>query len=194
MRRRAGGGDLGSLAPVIIETERLRLRPLTIEDAPKVQQFLDDPKVAAQLPSVPHPLPEGGAEEWILSSSPDLMFAVVGRRTGAFGGMIGLHLEEGNRAQLGGWCGKPYRLNGYATEALHAIVRYGYEELGLSTIYALRKGRLWVAPTDFEGQRMPFRHAPESWHVLDEPDDDGGPSRNPFARIGERLGRLVRRS
>jgi hypothetical protein len=178
---------------VIIETKRLRLRPLTIEDAPKVKQFLDDPKVAAQLPSVPHPLPEGGAEEWIQSSSSDLMFAVVGRQTGAFGGVIGLHLEEGNRAQLGGWCGKPYRLNGYATEALHAVVRYGYEELGLSTIYALRKGRLWIAPTDFAEQRLPFRHDPDSWQVLEQVDGGSGPSRNPVARIGERLSRVLRR-
>jgi hypothetical protein len=178
---------------VIIETERLRLRPLTIDDAPKVRQFLDDPKVAAELPSVPHPLPEGGAEEWIRSSSSDLMFAVVGRQTGAFGGVIGLHLEEGNRAQLGGFCAKPYRLNGYAAEALHAVVRYGYEELGLGTIYALRKGRLWIAPVDFAEQRLPFRNAPDSWSVLEQTDDVDDAARNPVARPGERIGRIFRR-
>ena len=176
---------------MIIETKRLSLRPLTIEDAPKVQRFLDDPTIAEQLPAVPHPLPEGGAEEWIRSSSAGLMFAVVGRRTGTFGGVIGLHVEEGNRAQLGGWCVKPFRKNGYATEALHAVVLYGYQELGLSTIYALRKGRLWIAPADFDEQRIPFRHAPDSWHLLDRVGDESG--RNPLTRIGRGLGRVLRR-
>jgi len=178
---------------VIIETERLTMRPLTMADAPEVRVLLDDPAIAAELPAVGHPPTEGAAEQWIEGATKDITFACIERAEGAFGGIVALHLEPGNRAQLGGWCGKPWRHNGYAVEAMHACVRYGYEVLGLKTIYALRKGRLWVAPRDFGDRHLPFRHDPNGWHILDEVDDVERPSRGPVARIGQRLGRAFRR-
>jgi hypothetical protein len=178
---------------VIIETERLTMRPVALEDAPVFQKLLDDPAIAAQLPAVPHPLPANGGEEWVRTAMEDITFACIQRETGDLGGVVALHLEPGNRAQLGGWCGEAWRHDGYAVEAMYACVRYGYEELGLDTIYALRKGRLWIAPRSFGGRHMPFRHAPESWHLLDDAVVDE-PSRNPFTKIGERLARVLRRS
>ena len=133
----------GSLDAVIIETERLTLRPLTLDDAPTIQELFDDPSIAEQLPSVRYPLPPDGAERWIREVQEDVTFGCVGREEdtmGVLGGFVGLHLEPGNRAQIGGWCGKQFRHNGYAVEAGRAVVRYGYEVLGLKTIYALRKG------------------------------------------------------
>ena len=138
---------------------------------------------------MPHPLPEDGAEVWIRSTLDDVTFACIQRDEDAFGGIVALHLEPGNRAQLGGWCGKPWRHNGYAVEAMHACVRYGYEVLGLKTIYALRKGRLWVAPRESGKRHLPFKHEPASWHILDEAAE-AGQSRNPIARIGQRLGQM----
>ena len=180
---------------MIIETERLTLRPLRLKDAPALQKLLDDPTISGQLPSVPYPLPEGAAEDWIKSAMNDLTFACVGRepRTmGVLGGFVGLSLEPGNRAQIGGWCGKQFRHNGYAIEAAQAVVRYGYESLDLETIYAIRKGRLWVATR--EGNRSsPFRHEPNGWHILDGAAGDGV-SRNPIAWIGQRLRRTFWRS
>src|SRR5205823_1080736 len=128
-----------------------------------------------------HPLPEGGAEEWIRSAMEDVTFACVERAENAFGGIVALHLEPGNRAQLGGWCGEPWRHNGYAVEAMHAAVRYGYEALGLETIYALRKGRLWIAPRDFADRRLPFRHSPNEWHLLDETGEEASRPPRPNA-------------
>ena len=177
---------------MIIETERLTMRPLTIEDAPDVQRLLNDPTVAAQLPAVPYPLPEGGAEEWIRSATEDATFACVERAENAFGGIVALHLEPGNRAQLGGWCGEPWRHNGYAVEAMHAAVRYGYEVLGLTTIYALRKGRLWIAPRDFADRRLPFRHSPDEWHILEQAGEESSRLPAPMAAIGRKTARLRR--
>jgi GNAT acetyltransferase-like protein len=180
---------------VIIETDRLTLRPLTLADAPVLQELLDDPSISDQLPSVPHPLPPGGAEQWIRETMNDLTFACVGREEatmGVLGGFIGLHLEPGNRAQIGGWCGKPFRHNGYAVEAGRAVVRHGYEVLGLETIYALRKGRLWVATRDFSDGKLPFRHVRDQEHIL---QDVGEPTSNlsrPIAPVGRRTARLRR--
>jgi len=178
---------------VIIETERLTLRPIALEDAPVLQELLNDPAITEELPAVPYPLPPNGAEQWIRGAMKDITFACVQREQQALGGIVALHLEPGNRAQLGGWCGEVWRHNGYAVEAMHAAVRYGYEELGLDTIYALRKGRLWIAPKDSRDRHLPFRHAPNSWHVLEDVGVDE-PSRNPIAWIGQRLGRVFRRT
>lgn len=177
---------------MIIETERLTMRPVALDDAPVLQVLLDDPAITAELPAVPYPLPPGGAEEWVRTAMEDVTFACIQRETGDLGGIVALHLEPGNRAQLGGWCGGPWRHDGYAVEAMHACVRYGYEELGLDTIYALRKGRLWIAPRDSDARHLPFRHAPNSWHLLEDVGEDG-PS---LARssFGQRLNRLFRRS
>jgi len=177
---------------VIIETERLTLRPIALEDAPVLQELLNDPAITEQLPSVPHPLPPNGAEEWIRGAKNDVTFACVQREEQALGGVVALHLEPGNRAQLGGWCGEPWRHNGYAVEAMKAAVRYGYEELGLERIYALRKGRLWIAPRDFGSRHLPFKHDPTAWHLLEEAAEEGV-SRNPIARIGQRLSLVFRR-
>jgi hypothetical protein len=179
---------------VIIETERLTLRPLSLDDAPVLRELLNDPAIAEQLPSVPYPLPPNGAEQWIQETMNDLTFACVGREEetmGVLGGFIGLHPEPGNRAQIGGWCGKEFRHNGYAVEAGRAVVRYGYDVLGLETIYALRKGRLWVAQREFEDRHLPLRHAPGDWHILEDIGEDE-PSRNLIASIGQRLSRVFR--
>jgi hypothetical protein len=181
---------------VIIETERLTLRPLTLDDAPTIQELFDDPSIAEQLPSVRYPLPPDGAERWIREVQDDVTFGCVGREEdtmGVLGGFVGLHLEPGNRAQIGGWCGKQFRHNGYAVEAGRAVVRYGYEVLGLKTIYALRKGRLWVASPEAAGRHLPLRHEPDGWHILDTVAEEDEPDRGRVARTRQLRG-LFRRS
>jgi [ribosomal protein S5]-alanine N-acetyltransferase len=181
---------------VIIETPRLTLRPLSLDDAPAVQELLNDPTIAEQLPSVNYPLAADGAEAWISEAMNDVTFACVGRTDdtmGVLGGFIGLHLEPGNRAQIGGWCGAQFRHNGYAVEAGRAVVKYGYEVLGLETIYALRKGRLWVASPEADDRHLQLRNAPEEWHMLDRLETER-PNRNPLAKIGERLTAFLGRS
>ncbi len=160
---------------MIIETERLRLRPLTMDDVAWVKELLSDPKVAAALPAVPYPVTDADVEVWVRGALQDVTFAIERPADGAVGGVIGIHLEDGNRGQVGGWCGEPYRRNGYAAEALHAIVRYGYEELGLETVYTFRKGRLWVAPPDFAERRLPFRRERRAGDGRAEADDEQRP-------------------
>ena len=74
----------------------------------------------------------------VVKSSPwNATFAIV-RRTGntLLGGM-GLRIAaEHARAELGYWIGVPHWGLGYATEAAAAVLRYGFEELGLRRIHA----------------------------------------------------------
>lgn len=179
----------------MIETERLILRPLTLDDAPVLQELMDDPSISEELPAVAHPLPPGGAEAWIRDALQDPTFALIARQgleQGKIVGVIGIHLEDGNRGAIGGWVAREWRHSGYAVDALRACVRYGYEVIGLTTVYMFRKGRLWVAPADFGNRHLPFERDTTAGQVLNEAVD-GGPTENPLARAGRRLSRLLGR-
>ncbi len=52
-------------------------------------------------------------------------------------GAVGLRIDdEDQRAELGYWIGKPYWGQGYCTEAAGAVIRFGFEQLGLNRIFA----------------------------------------------------------
>lgn len=61
-----------------------------------------------------------------------------GRRTDArLMGQTSLAIRRRHaRAELGYWIGKSFWNHGYCTEASRAVVRYGFEALGLERIFA----------------------------------------------------------
>jgi [ribosomal protein S5]-alanine N-acetyltransferase len=124
-------------------TARLRLRRLEQADAADVQRLAGDFAVADTTLSIPHPYPEGAAENWIGSlraaydEDRSVVFAITDRATGAFHGAIGLTLHPAHdRAELGYWIGQPFWGRGYATEAARAVLRWGFTTLGLHRIHA----------------------------------------------------------
>src|SRR5687768_11207668 len=126
-----------------LDTARLVLRPFTLADAPEVERYVSERDIAAMTLSIPHPYPKGGAEEWIgthaakYAAGQLASFAITERESGALAGAIGLHLERAHgRAELGYWIGKPFWGRGYATEAGQAMLRFGFEALGLNKIHA----------------------------------------------------------
>ena len=123
-----------------MESERLVLRALRLDDAADVQTFAGDFDVFKHTLSIPHPYEEGMAEAWIkgLAWSSDLhTYAIEKKGTGSFLGVIGLKLwSKHNRAELSYWLGKPFWGQGYMTEAARVMVAYGFEELFLHRIYA----------------------------------------------------------
>ena len=126
-----------------LQTERLILRSLTLEDAQDVQHFAGERDVAATVIRIPHPYEDGMAEEWIRSchdtfeKEAGLYFAITLRTDRNFIGVIELELDrESENSQLGYWIGKPYWNCGYATEAAKTVVAYGFEVLKLNRIHA----------------------------------------------------------
>ncbi len=103
-----------------------------------MQQLCSAREIAAGTLSIPHPYPDGAAAEWISSRGrEEPRFAIERREDAALVGAIGLRVEPDHaRAELGYWVGVPYWNRGYATEAAAAVVRYGFEQLGLERIYA----------------------------------------------------------
>jgi RimJ/RimL family protein N-acetyltransferase len=122
-----------------IRTARLVLRPFEPADAARVQQLAGAREIAMNTTLIPHPYPDGAAEEWIAaqeqkSEEGHINFAID---DGDLVGVAGLRVQrEFERAEIGYWLGIPYWGRGYATEAVGAIIRYGFEELSLNRIYA----------------------------------------------------------
>lgn len=127
------------MSPPILRTARLTLRPFTIADAPVVQELASAHEVALNTLMIPHPYPEGAAEQWIAKHEEDFAqqrihhFAIDdGRLVGA----IGLVLKGDAIAEIGYWIGVPYWGRGYASEAARAVVGYGFEQCGLRRVFA----------------------------------------------------------
>ncbi|PZR28933.1 MAG: N-acetyltransferase [Citrobacter freundii] len=126
-----------------IETERLLLNRLTAEDVPAITQFADNPNIASRTLNLPHPYAEKDALFWIsmaehgFKSGSNFIFAIRLRKTGGFIGGMGLAPEpEFSRAEIGYWLAEPFWNQGFATEALAAMIRFGFEQLQLNKLCA----------------------------------------------------------
>lgn len=126
----------------VLETERLVLRPFELADAADVQRLAGDREVASTTRLIPHPYPDGVAEQWISSLAPlyakgrSCSFAIA-QRDGTLMGAIGLTIEPTDRhAELGYWIGRPFWNHGYCTEAARAVLAFAFGTLALNRIYA----------------------------------------------------------
>jgi RimJ/RimL family protein N-acetyltransferase len=126
-----------------ITTQRLILRPFTVADSPRVQQLAGAWEVADTTGHMPHPYPDGAAEEWIRAHEADyrrgegLALAITLREGGELIGEVGLTINSASRrAELGYWIGVPYWNRGYMTEAASAVIAFAFESLRLNRVYA----------------------------------------------------------
>ena len=126
-----------------LNTPRLLLRAFAPADVPTLVTLANDYEVAKNTLNIPHPYREEDARQWVRITQESFQqqtgyaFALELRATGEFIGGIGLNLElRFDRAEAGYWLGRPYWDKGLATEALGALLRFGFEELKLHKIYA----------------------------------------------------------
>ncbi len=125
-----------------LETDRLILRGLTFNDAPRIQELAGEYEIAEGSATIPHPYTDGAAEKWIAScleamtEGKILSLAVTLKTNGDLIGVIGLEFrDQHKRAELGYWIGKPYWGRGYATEASRAVIDYAFS-IGLNRVFA----------------------------------------------------------
>lgn len=126
----------------MLTTDRLLLRPFTMEDAGPLQRLAGAREVALNTLMIPHPYPDGAAEEWIRGQGEraegNRTFAISLESTGELLGAIGLVVTpEHRRAELGYWIGTPYWNRGYASEAAAAVVSWAFNSLGMDRIVAM---------------------------------------------------------
>ncbi|MCC6244116.1 MAG: GNAT family N-acetyltransferase [Gemmatimonadaceae bacterium] len=123
-------------------TQRLILRPYTVEDAPAVQRLAGAAAVAATTLNIPHPYTDGMAESWIAThraawdAGTDVTFAIT-TPTNDLRGTVGLHITRAHdRGEMGYWIGEPYWGQGLATEAVSALLTFAFETLALHRVQA----------------------------------------------------------
>lgn len=114
-----------------LETERLRLRALTVADFDAYARFMADPEVMRYLSGEPLSRAEawrhlaGAVGQWLLLGYGN--WAVERKADGAFLGRVGLNNPEGWPALELGWTlGRDYWGRGYASEAGRAALDYAF--------------------------------------------------------------------
>ncbi len=127
-----------------LETDRLLLRPFRLSDADDVRKLAGAKQIAENTGTIPHPYEEGMAEEWISTHADQrqeglaIHFAVCLKVAMQLIGALGVVIhKEHHRGELGYWIGVPFWNNGYCTEAARAVIRFGFENLGLNRIHAI---------------------------------------------------------
>lgn len=127
---------------MILKTERLVLRPWKEEDAESLYEYAKDPDVGPIAGWPPHKNIEESLDaiKNILNGAE--CYAICERENNKAIGAIELKLnghtdmtERDDQCELGYWLGKPFWGKGYVPEAAAELIRHGFEELGMTTIW-----------------------------------------------------------
>ena len=164
-----------------VETQRLVLRPLGLDDARDVQALAGDFAIADTTARIPHPYEDGMAEAWIASLAEAIrphresVFGIEERASGRFVGTVGLVSpgEDGD-AELGYWIGRPYWNQGFATEAARVVVDFAFEYIGSARVHAHHFSRnpssgrvLQKLGFRYRGARRNFEVAPDRFEDVE---------------------------
>ena len=127
----------------VLETERLVLRPYSLADARRVQEMCGDWAVVSTTINLPHPYPDGAAEQWISTHADgfrqgsEATLAVTLKSDGLVIGSVALFVNLNHRrGELGYMVAKEHWNHGYCTEAARALMGIGFNSLGLNRIQA----------------------------------------------------------
>lgn len=129
---------------IVIETERLTIRPIQAEDAPGFFALRQDAAVTAMMGFAPYTRPEE-AERYVLTrmqmmaEGKCLFWTIALRESGAFIGSVCLwnfRLEAGC-AEIGYELLPDFQKMGYASEAIRAVCQYANTALNFSCVDAL---------------------------------------------------------
>jgi len=128
----------------VLETERLVLRPYTLADAPSVQRMCGDRAIAATTLAIPHPYPDGAAEQWISTHAEsfrqgtEAVLAITLKPDGQVVGSIAISVSKNHRrGELGYMVAREHWNRGYCTEATRALMGFGFTVLDLNRIQAM---------------------------------------------------------
>jgi RimJ/RimL family protein N-acetyltransferase len=119
----------------VLETKRLVLRAPRLGDAKTVATLANDRRIAENTARIPHPYKLSDAEDFITrAGKPDeALFLITLRKTVI--GACGIVLQE-TVPELGYWLGVAHWGQGYATEALHAVIDYAFTDLAHEQLQA----------------------------------------------------------
>jgi len=124
-----------------LETDRLILRPLTEDDAPRIQELFPHMEILRYMAAaIPWPYPDDGAISFVrfclAGMEREERFTWAITEKGGNDQLIGVidlfpHNPDDNR---GFWLGLPYQGKGYMIEAVAAVNDFAFDVLGVDKL------------------------------------------------------------
>ncbi|MAU12255.1 MAG: GNAT family N-acetyltransferase [Anaerolineaceae bacterium] len=126
-----------------LETDRLKLRDMLPSDVTALLRHFGNPEVVRFIDMQPIKTIDQ-ANEWLrwmggfFAARDGLRWGIILKGDDCFIGSAGLHNwnQEANYAKIGVDIAPPYWNKGYATEALSAVVQFGWDKMNLNRIEA----------------------------------------------------------
>jgi RimJ/RimL family protein N-acetyltransferase len=112
----------------VIQAPRFILRPPRKSDAGLCEMYTSDKRVAENTTSIPHPLPPGATEAYLVRIMSDdrseHVWIMDGADTGLSEvlGMISLEQMDRDQSEIGYWVGPQMWNTGFASDAVKALV------------------------------------------------------------------------
>ena len=129
---------------VTILTERLSLGVILASDIPSIIKYAGAAEVGEHMLNLPHPYYEKDAIFWLnlahqgWQDKSNYIFGIRLQETQELIGGIGLQITSSyDRGELGYWIGVPFWGQGYMSEAVAAVLKFGFETAGLHKIFAI---------------------------------------------------------
>jgi RimJ/RimL family protein N-acetyltransferase len=121
---------------VALKTARLVLRQPVAADSKAIARLANDRRIAENLRRLPHPYSRADAEAFLdyLARARETVFLIEAE--GAPCGMIGLDFANDDGPEIGYWLGVAHWGNGFATEAVRAVIDYAFEEHAIDELFA----------------------------------------------------------
>ena len=127
---------------MIIETDRLILRPWKESDAESLYEYAKDPAIGPIAGWPPHQSVDESLDVICNVFNGDECYAICEKENDKAIGAIELKLkghtdmtDREDECELGYWLGKPFWGRGYMPEAVQELLRHGFENFGMTTIW-----------------------------------------------------------
>ena len=130
------------MAGTVLESDRLRLRPLERGDGDRIFELINDFEIVRNLSMVPWPYERAMADVFIRDSEVQAREATAIRRAMVpkddtrLAGIMDMRFREDRTGIFGYWVGRGYWRRGYASEALAAFVGFAFKDLGMDRVGA----------------------------------------------------------
>jgi len=124
-----------------VTTERLAFRVPALSDGDALYALMNDFDIIKFLTSVPWPCKRADADAYIARAQSGrargdgYYYLVIDKVTQAIAGTIDLRFDPEKTAHFGYWYAKSAWGRGFATEALAALLEFGFRRLGLENIW-----------------------------------------------------------
>jgi len=140
----------------ILESNRIKLRPLRPSDAKILKEYSKDKKITKYTFVIPPPFTVKHAQVFIKKAQKEkkkglsYYFGIEYKENGKLIGMINLvNISKKNKnAETGFWLAEKYQHKGLAEEALNLILDFGFKKLKLKRIEA------WVLHKNKSTQKL----------------------------------------